>query len=288
MAGMPRAGTTYLYEALRAHPSVFLPYRKELSYFSGKHGKGESWYRAFFAGAAPGQVCADISPDYFMHPDAVGRLLAFAPRPRIALAIREPASWAVSYHRHLSTFEWRVPAFEAFLTRHAVPDNRILRTGGVGATFAIRDSLVSRTIERFRAAFGGDLLLYSFAHFRREPIAVLGALERFLGIPASLTAAQLPPDIINASGRRNIRLLSYLVSREELVTAAGAVLPRRLLRAVRSRFDRASSPSRAPRADPAHAADMRLATELLAADIRYCDSLFRTSPVQLGDGRAFP
>jgi hypothetical protein len=289
MAGMPRAGTTYMYEALKAHPSIFLPFRKELSYFSSKYEKGESWYMDFFAEARPGQVCADISPDYFVHSEAVDRIQRFKPRPKVALAIREPASWALSYHRHLATFEWRVPGFEQFITRHRIPDNRILRLGGRGAgdTFAIRESFVRTTVERFRAAFGSDLLIYSFDAFRKQPFAVIRALERFLGLPASIDPSQMPPNLINAGGRRNIRILSYLVSREEIVTAAGAVLPRRLLRSVRSRFDRISAPSASPVADPNHGRDLQLAKTVLADDIQYYERLFSSSPIQLGDGQAF-
>ena len=280
-----------MYEALKAHPSIFLPFRKELSFFSSKYSKGEAWYTGFFAQARPGQVCADISPDYFVHSEAVDRILRFKPRPKVVLAVREPASWALSYHRHLATFEWRVPEFERFITRHRIPDNRLLRPRGPGCWRHIPPSgvsFVSTTVERFRAALGRDLLVYSFDAFRKQPFAVMQALERFLGLPASIDPSQMPPNLINAGGRRNIRFLSYLVSREEIVTAAGAVLPRRLLRGVRSRFDRISAPSASPAADPAYERDLKLAREVLADDSRYYSRLFASSAIQLGDGQAYP
>ncbi len=45
--GAQRAGTTWLYECLKAHPDVFLPDTKELHFFDHHFDKGESYYRRF-------------------------------------------------------------------------------------------------------------------------------------------------------------------------------------------------------------------------------------------------
>lgn len=290
MAGMPRAGTTYIFEALRAHPGICLPFRKELSYFSSKYTKGDAWYWGHFARARPGQVCADISPDYFIHKKAVARIATFTPRPKVVLAVRDPASWAVSYHRHLETFEWKTRDFGQFLELQPIPDNRFFHNGtnGANGSFSIRGGVVRESIESFRAALGSDLLLYSFELFKRQPLAVMQAIERFLEVTPVLTAAMLPQGLINASGRRNLKPLSYLVSREEFVQASGAIVPKQLLANARSLFDRLSARGRAERVDPNYERDFRHASTLLSSDIAYCDALFSAAPMQLGDGRPFP
>lgn len=291
MAGMPRSGTTYIYHALQAHAGVFLPFRKELSFFTINQDRGAAWYRTFFRQARADQVCGDISPDYFLHPTAVARLRAFSPRPKVILAVREPAAWAVSFHRHIATFEWRVPAFADFLKQHPVPDNRLLQCRGrdVRATFAIAGSLVERTLEEYRRAFGPDLLLYSFDLFRSSPLTVMRAIEQFLGLPPLLVESQLPAGAINSSRRRNLRLLSYLLSREEFITAADRLLPRALLRATRGKFDRfAASSPKPPPVDPDYQPDLALARRSLATDCRYVETLLARAPIQLGDGHPFP
>jgi len=290
MAGMPRAGTTSVYDALTHHPAVFLPFRKEVGYFSTRHHRGEAWYRAFFAGAAPGRICGDISPDCFLHPDGVKRLQVFQPAPHIILAVREPASWAVSFHRHLATFEWRVPPFAGFLTRHRIPD-----TGGFGfghrraqPEFSIAASLIERTVEQYRAAFGTRLLLYSFAHYARDPVGVLRAIETFLGLPpwfADRAEWHVP---INSRRRRHLKLVTFLLSREVVVAAAGSLLPGPLLQRLRLGRDRRAARQASGAVDPAEASDLELARRQLAGDARYVEQLFAAAPIQLGDGTAFP
>ena len=56
VAGFPRCGTTWLYEVLRLHPSVFLPVRKEINFFNRAYEKGLDWYTAYFADARPDQL----------------------------------------------------------------------------------------------------------------------------------------------------------------------------------------------------------------------------------------
>ena len=291
MAGMPRAGTTYIYQALQAHPGIFLPFRKELSFFTINQARGAAWYRSFFRQARTDQICGDISPDYFLHPAAVSRLRAFSPRTKVILAVRDPAAWAVSFHRHIATFEWRVPTFAAFLHQHPVPDNRLvnLHSRHERATFAIADALVERTLEEYRHAFGPDLLVYSFDLFRSSPLAVIRAIERFLDLPPTLVEAQLPAGAINSSRRRNSRLLSYLLSREEFITAADHLLPRSLLSATRRKLDCFTSAAlQPPPVDPDYQRDLELARTRLATDCRYVETLLARAPIQLGDGRAFP
>lgn len=291
MAGMPRAGTTYIYQALQAHPDVFLPFRKELSFFTINHARGAAWYRSFFRQARTHQICGDISPDYFLHPAALPRLHAFSPRPKVILAVRDPAAWAVSFHRHIATFEWRVPAFADFLRRHPVPDNRLMnfRDRHKRATFAIADALVERTLEEYRHTFGPDLLIYSFDLFRSSPLTVMRAIEQFLDLPPKLVESQLPAGAINSSRRRNSRLLSYLLSREELITTADHLLPRSLMRATRGKFDRFTSAApQPPPVDPDYNRDLVLARTHLASDCRYVETLLARAPIQFGDGRAFP
>ena len=290
MVGMPRAGTTYIYNALASHPSFYLPFRKELSYFSTKFSKGRDWYRSFFRDAAPNQVCADISPDYFLNPDAVARIASFSPKPKIILAVRDPASWAVSFHRHLGTFQWGVPPFEQFLDSHPLPDSRISFpwTTRKADRFSIRGLLVQRTVEDYRRVFGENLLVYSFDCFREDPLAVLRAIEAFLGLPHVFDSGSIPPGAINSSRRKNIKLLSYIFSRDELVTAAGHVLPRSFLRRARTGLNRFSIPGRRAAFDPEYKSDLALAHSLLSADVQYVESLFAVSPIMTGDGRVFP
>jgi len=72
--GMPRAGTTFLYHNLQLHPEIFVPYRKEVNYFTFDHKRGEKWYFSMFDEMTDNQIGADISPFYFMDDFAPERI----------------------------------------------------------------------------------------------------------------------------------------------------------------------------------------------------------------------
>jgi hypothetical protein len=153
-------------------------------------------------------------------------------------------------------------------------------------SFSICDSIVQRTVENYRRMFGRNLLVFSFDMLRERPLDVLRSIESFLGLQSSFNAGNLLPGAINSRRRRNIKLISYIVSREELITAAGRVVPPRLLRALRTRMDLLSVPRGAPRADPSLGPDLELARKELSADCSYVSSLFASCQIQLGDGSA--
>jgi hypothetical protein len=88
VAGFPRCGTTWLYEVLRLHPSVYLPVRKEINFFNRAYEKGLDWYTAYFADARSDQCAGDISPVYAEYPEVPGRIRATVPDVKLILIIR--------------------------------------------------------------------------------------------------------------------------------------------------------------------------------------------------------
>ena len=48
VAGMARAGTTFLYHNFMLHPDIYVPARKELAFFSYNYDHGYDWYQSFF------------------------------------------------------------------------------------------------------------------------------------------------------------------------------------------------------------------------------------------------
>jgi hypothetical protein len=286
IAGMPRAGTTYLYHALAVHPSAFVPYRKELRFFSAHYHRGPGWYERFFAGASPDLLRVDASPDYFMDPAAAGRIAAYSPSIRVVIAVRDPAEWAVSLHRHLGTLEWGVPEFNDFLHAAEYPDFGLSRSGpNRPPAFSLQGGFVQRQLAAYREALGARLLLFDFAWFERDPLSVLRALESFLGLDTHFAPSNLPAGRINARTRETRRWFNYLASRDILVNAAGAVLPRKLVLALRLKADRASVARQRTAPSPEDGADLAAARLALAPDTAAVAALFARGPVVLGDGR---
>ena len=281
LAGMPRAGTTYLYHVLAAHPGFHVTLRKELRYFSHHHDRGEVWYSRQFYAAPPRTVCADLSPDYFMHSGVADRIARHPGPVHVALAIRDPAEWAVSLHRHLRSFEPDVPAFSDFLRRCRYPDFQWPGRAREGGTISLVDGFVSRRIEEFRADLGARLLLYDFSRFERDPLAALRWIEGFVGIDRPLPATALPDHRINARSGTSRRRLTYWLSREPVSNLIGRIMPAGL--ALRFRRQWESTP--AARSTDEDDRDLALAREILAAERAGVAALFQHSPAVLGDGK---
>ena len=98
--GVQKGGTTSLHRLLEQHQKVFLPNAKELQYFSLHYAKGDEWYRSHFAEAGSNQLCGEITPYYFFHPEAHKRIAKLLPKARLIVLLRDPVDRALSQYFH--------------------------------------------------------------------------------------------------------------------------------------------------------------------------------------------
>lgn len=286
VAGMPRTGTTFLYHTLGRHPAIFVPFLKETDYFSVNYDLGSAWYLGLFQEMLPHQAGFDISPSYFIVPSAVDRILEFNRDEKVILAVRDPAEFASSLYCQLRNAAWRMPPFEAFI------DHYTGRLGPARVDLALRKNLVPRQLERYREAFGDNLLFYSFALFKRDPLCVLRAIESFVGVPPHFTEATFENVVINAADRKNLKLFSYLMGqlkRTGRLAFVKNVSIRRMLRSARTASDRMS---RKPHDDasigqypPEY---LRMAEKALADQRDAVLEVFAGGEIQLGSGTPYP
>jgi hypothetical protein len=111
ICGGQRCGTTSLYRALAAHPTVLKAVlHKGVHYFDTDYHRGTGWYRAHFpllrAAArverehgVPAQTF-ESSPYYMYHPLAVGRIARDLPGVKVVVLVRDPVERAYSQHAH--------------------------------------------------------------------------------------------------------------------------------------------------------------------------------------------
>lgn len=281
VAGMPRSGTTFLYHNLQKHPALFLPFRKESNYFFVNYTRGAEWYRSLYREIAPGQLGGDISPYYFMDQQVILRIADFNPEVRVVLAVREPAEWAVSLHNQILSYDRRVPPFAEFIKNYP------FKAGSVRVPIQISDGFVSRMIEAYRQFFGDRLLVYDFALFRREPLTVLRAIERFLGIPRFFESGNFDNVVINAGHRRNVRWLASLMTNDDLLWLMGRVFPRSLIQRCRGLLNLASRNKATEHETSRDHENLEIAKRAFAEDSRLVASLFASAQMQLGSGTAF-
>ncbi len=282
VAGMPRTATTFLYQRFQEHPAIFCPYRKETMYFSVNHDRGADWFRGLYDGMGDGQIGADVSPAYFLDEAVIDRILALDPVPPVILGVRTPSEWALSWYTHVLTHHWRnPPSLETFLTGYPYEI-----TGGE-IWQDLRDGFVRRRVERYCEAFGDGLLLYHHRAFKSDALAFVNAIERFLDVPIHFGAENFENRVVNAGTRRNISLVTYLLSREQFVDAIGRLLPRRLVQAGRNAFVKLGASEKPPEPPTFSDEERALARDVLAEDDAWVEARFEHAPLQLGSGAPF-
>ena len=198
IAGAPRAGTTWLYRNLEAHPEVFLTANKEPRFYAVREdeplafaGPGdEGWlshlvqdresYEALYAGAGEGQLRGEASSDYlYRSAVAAARLGEEAPSARLIFILRDPARRAHSnWLQHVQ--RGREPlAFGAALDAE---EERIERGWAWWWHYA-RRGFYAAQLEPFLDAFPRDrILVLLHDDLRRDPRALLARVCGFLGI----------------------------------------------------------------------------------------------------------
>ena len=180
--GMPRAGTTFLYHYLQGHPSILLPFRKEIDYFNDLYRfKGREWYESLYSDMEVGQIAGDISPACWYEPRVIEYIKAYNRDAKVILSLRDPAEFAISLYVQKQTSHYDLPdSFGRFLDEGY--ESRLTKDGGA-VYFRFNESEFGEKVARYREAFGENLLLYDFGFFRHNQLTVLRAIEDFLGLP---------------------------------------------------------------------------------------------------------
>jgi len=281
IAGMPRCGTTFFYYKLQEHPSVFVPYRKETNYFSTSFERGIEWYFNLYKDMQPAQIGADISPSYFVDEGFIEKVKAFNPKMKIILGVRAPSVVALSLYNQFLSHTYGVPPFEEYLSGY---DWYI---GGKKIHVSLKDNFVTRRIEEYQKAFGDNLLLFDFNLFQSDPLKILQAIESFLGLPHYFNESNFKNIVINAGKRKNIKIISYLLGRESIINALGILFPRRVVVAMRKRFEEASKSKNDKVPLVYDSADRELAVKFFADEDKLVREMFSETGLVLGTGEPF-
>jgi hypothetical protein len=106
IVGAPKCGTTAMYQYLRQHPQVYMPFHKEPLYFGSdltrRYGAmSERDYLRLFADASPGQRVGEASAWYLCSTRAAHEIAAASPNARIIVMLRNPVDVMYAQHSQL-------------------------------------------------------------------------------------------------------------------------------------------------------------------------------------------
>ncbi len=274
--GAYKSGTTALHHYLRAHPALFVPERKEPSFYAfvgastpfdhpaaAQSVRDPGAYDRLFAGAAPGQLLGEVSPAYMAVSSACERIVKGAPGARLIAILRDPVGRAYSdYLMYRRDGLEREPTFLQALELQSVRDPANDPTSRYIATGRYAEQL-----EPYFQAFPRQQLhVLLHEDLRDDRGSALRALFRFLGVDADIALdEQVPANVSGVPASAGLRL-AY-AARRRAQRFLGPIVPPDLKRRVDAQLQRRLV--REPM--PAEARD--LLTELYREDVQHLAEL---------------
>jgi len=255
VVGAFKSGSTALYEQLRRHPQIFMPFHKEPLFFGDdltrRYGRMSlDDYLRLFRRAKPGQRVGEASTWYLYSTSAAREIREFSPDAQIIVVLRNPVDVMYAQHNQLiyNVIEDIADFEEALAAEKDRRNGRRIPPGPINVEnlFYRHSVRFAEQLERYFDVFGRDrvhVMLYD--DLRRDGAAVVrGALE-FLDVNPLLAAA---PPTANESRRVRSLLIQRLIFAPRLLLPLAPFLRRfPLVRALRTRMLEMNSEAR-PRA----------------------------------------
>jgi hypothetical protein len=125
--GVPKAGSTWLYEILSSHPNIWVPpQRREVHYLDRHFDRGMKWYSQFFPPEEESTYSAigEVTPQYlYCCPEKIKFLSSHIEAvDRFILILRNPVERAYSHYWFRKRIDGFEKSFEQFLdeTPHVI------------------------------------------------------------------------------------------------------------------------------------------------------------------------
>lgn len=196
--GAGKSGTTSLFRYLSAHPEIYMPAVKELSFFAYPkyYSRGINWYYStYFLTANHGLLWGEASPAYMMYAATPQRINQANPAVKLIAILRNPVDRAFSHHQHLVRAGRETRSFgeciDRLVHRGVVADERIETSGDWHSEY-VMDGEYGRLLENYLRHFPREQLkLCFFEDLQSDPVSLVTDLYDWLGV----NSQQLPPII---------------------------------------------------------------------------------------------
>jgi len=201
IVGHPKSGTTALWNMLRRHPQIYLPWPKEPYFFAdelhppaatprtfGRTPDTLEEYLALFDAALPDQRLGEASAPYLWSHTAAGRIAEVQPDARIIAILREPASFLHSLHLQFVQIyiEPEKDMRKALALEDARREGKQVPAKSFWGPQATLYSEYVRYVEqlgRYHAHFPPEqVLVLIYDDYRRDNEATIRKVQRFLDV----------------------------------------------------------------------------------------------------------
>jgi hypothetical protein len=265
--GAPKAGTTSLFEYMRAHPQIHMPAEKEIYFFNmdRNYRRGWDWYLSTMSRDAPsGAICGEATTEYMSgvpYEDATSggrgvpatrqrdrkaleeviprRIQRALPDVRLVCVLRDPVKRAYSHYRMMALRNVESRSFgqaiDELMEPRALEQTRIMRSRVNGY---IVNGEYSRLLDGFLRVFRREQLKVIFSDdLAEQPAATVADVFGFVGVSAGFVPANVNTRYRAAAIRQRIPGLDLVTWQANLARARTArrlwhALPDRMRRAV--------------------------------------------------------
>lgn len=241
---MFKGGSTALYEALRRHPQIYMPFHKEPLFFGNdltrRYGRMSlDDYVRLFRDAKPGQRVGEASTWYLYSTSAAREIKEFSPDAQILVLLRNPVDVMYAQHNQLifNAMEPITDFAEALEAEGDRRQGRRLPTWPINVEnlFYRHSVRFAEQLERYFEVFGRDRVhVMLFEDLTRDGAAVVRGVLDFLGVDPALAA---PPPTANENRRVRSPRLQRLIFMPRVLMPLAPMLRRfPLVRALRTRL----------------------------------------------------
>ncbi len=206
--GPGKAGTSWLYMVLDAHPQVCMSTAKETLYFESEYSRGLKWYSKFFSKADENtKAIGEISNTYIFTPLAAERISQDFPQMKLISTLRHPAERAFSHY--------------LFLKRNAELNCSFEEALKIRPDIKVRGNYFQH-LQPYRQAFpASQLLVLLFDDLKSDVEQYADRLFQFLGIDPLPNPEILHNKVLEASEPRSRWLAKCTVAAAHMVRRAG-------------------------------------------------------------------
>ena len=175
ICGAQKAGTTALYEALRAHPDVCMSEPKETEFFNWHYQRGWDWFATHFDHYDGESAIGEASTRTMPTPEAPERIVGCLPDAKLIFVLRNPVERAHSAFWYYVEQGILCPGedFGAFIRNEGHPLRQEI----------VHYGYYNRHLERFLHTFDrAQMLLVRHVDLRERMSDTLSRIQKFIGV----------------------------------------------------------------------------------------------------------
>lgn len=173
--GAPKAGTTWLFNCLSAHPEICTGKVKEIGFFLNEnYEKGLPWYLNHFEHCNTNYVSGEFTPNYLRNAEIVApRIKEHFPNAKLIVSLRNPIERFLSQHY----FEYAMGR-HGVLNPEEIPEERLKRI--------LDQGLYYKNLSTFLDLFPeNQVLVLIYRDIEENPREQLAKVYKFLGVDPS-------------------------------------------------------------------------------------------------------